>query len=48
MGAGGGGFFMFFCPIQSKTRVRKALAAEGLREMTYDFDFDGAKVLVNF
>ena len=48
MGAGGGGFFMLFCPSQAKTKLRKALAAEGLREMPYDFDFDGAKVLVNF
>jgi D-glycero-alpha-D-manno-heptose-7-phosphate kinase len=48
MGAGGGGFFMFYCPNQSKARVRKALAEQGLREMPYDFDFEGAKVLVNF
>jgi D-glycero-alpha-D-manno-heptose-7-phosphate kinase len=48
MGAGGGGFFMFYCGNQSKARVRKALKEEGLREMAYDFDFDGAKVLVNF
>lgn len=48
MGAGGGGFFMFYCPNLHKARLRQALAAEGLREMPYDFDFDGAKVLVNF
>ncbi|MFC2036529.1 galactokinase [Chloroflexota bacterium] len=48
MGAGGGGFFMFFCPNKHKTRLRSSLAAEGLREMPYDFDFEGAKVLVNF
>ncbi len=48
MGAGGGGFFMFFCPSQSKARIRAALAGEGLREMPYDFDYEGAKVLVNF
>ena len=48
MGAGGGGFFMFFCPAQSKARIREALAREGLREMPYDFDYEGAKVLVNF
>jgi D-glycero-alpha-D-manno-heptose-7-phosphate kinase len=48
MGAGGGGFFMFFCPNRSKARIRKALAEEGLREMPYDFDYEGAKVLVNF
>jgi D-glycero-alpha-D-manno-heptose-7-phosphate kinase len=48
MGAGGGGFFMFYCPSQCKARLRQALAAAGLREMSYDFDFEGAKVLVNF
>lgn len=48
MGAGGGGFFMFFCPTQNKARIRRALGEAGLREIPYDFDFDGAKVLVNF
>ena len=48
MGAGGGGFFMFYCPNGCKVRLRKALKESGLREMPYDFDFEGAKVLVNF
>jgi D-glycero-alpha-D-manno-heptose-7-phosphate kinase len=48
IGAGGGGFFMFCCPNGCKGDLRKALAGEGLREMPYDFDFEGAKVLVNF
>ena len=47
MGAGGGGFFMFFCPNGHKSKLREALTAAGLREMRYDFDFEGAKVLVN-
>jgi D-glycero-alpha-D-manno-heptose-7-phosphate kinase len=47
MGAGGGGFFMFYCPNGKKATLRKALEASGLRELRYDFDFDGAKVLVN-
>jgi D-glycero-alpha-D-manno-heptose-7-phosphate kinase len=47
MGAGGGGFFMFYCPNNHKARLRKAMAAEGLREMSYDFDFEGAKVMLN-
>jgi D-glycero-alpha-D-manno-heptose-7-phosphate kinase len=47
MGAGGGGFFMLYCPNNHKACLRKALAAEGLREMSYDFDFEGAKVLLN-
>lgn len=48
IGAGGGGFFMFCCPNGRKGSLRKALASEGLREMPYDFDFEGAKVMVNF
>ncbi len=48
MGAGGGGFFLFYCLNNHKDRLRQAMAAEGLREMPFDFDFEGAKVLVNF
>ena len=48
MGAGGGGFFAFYCSNNHKAQLRKVLATEGLREMPYDFDFEGAKVLVNF
>lgn len=48
IGAGGGGFLMLYCPGPQKARVRRAVAAEGLREMPFNFDFDGAKVLVNF
>jgi D-glycero-alpha-D-manno-heptose-7-phosphate kinase len=47
IGAGGGGFLMLYCPIRQKKPVRKALAAAGLREMSYNFDFQGAKVMVN-
>jgi len=48
MGAGGGGFFMLYCPNDHKARLRRALRQAGLREMPYNFDFEGAKVLVNF
>ena len=48
IGAGGGGFLMLFCPNGAKGALRQALADEGLREMPFDFDFEGAKVLVNF
>ncbi len=48
MGAGGGGFFLFYCPNSHKRHLREAMAAEGLREMSFDFDFEGAKVLVDF
>jgi D-glycero-alpha-D-manno-heptose-7-phosphate kinase len=48
VGAGGGGFLMLYCRNGTKAAVRRALQGEGLREMSFDFDFDGAKVLVNF
>ena len=46
-GAGGGGFLLLFCEPQHQDRLRHALAAEGLHEMTFSFDFQGAQVLVN-
>ncbi len=48
VGAGGGGFLMLFCPMRKKGVVRKAMASEGLKEMPFNFDYQGAKVLVNF
>jgi D-glycero-alpha-D-manno-heptose-7-phosphate kinase len=48
MGAGGGGFFLFYCPNSHKGQLRKAMAREGLREMLFDFDYEGSKVLVDF
>jgi D-glycero-alpha-D-manno-heptose-7-phosphate kinase len=49
IGAGGGGFLMLYCPGRTKAAVRRALGEQaGLREVPFDFDFEGAKVLVNF
>ena len=48
IGAGGGGFFLFYCPTSRKKQLREVMAREGLREMAFDFDFEGAKVLVDF
>lgn len=48
MGAGGGGFFLFYCPNSHKGKLRRVMAQEGLREMPFDFDLEGAKVLVDF
>jgi D-glycero-alpha-D-manno-heptose-7-phosphate kinase len=48
IGAGGGGFLMLYSTGPAKAAVRRTLSAEGLREMAFDFDFEGAKVLVNF
>lgn len=46
MGAGGGGFFVFYVE-GKKEKLRKALIAEGLIEVTFHFDFEGTKLLVN-
>jgi len=46
-GAGGGGFFVFYCE-DGAVRLRKAMEQLGLREMRYRFDFEGTKVISNF
>ncbi|MDP9035262.1 MAG: sugar kinase [Myxococcota bacterium] len=48
MGAGGGGFFMFYVRAADRRRVHDALAARGLRPMRFRFDFDGARIVANF
>lgn len=47
MGAGGGGFLLFYCPAEHRAALRRRMAAEGLREMSYQFDQEGAKVLLH-
>ncbi len=44
IGAGGGGFLMFYT--EDKTRLRHALTRAGLREIRFHFDFEGTKVVV--
>ncbi len=46
-GAGGGGFFLFYCE-ENQSKLRKAMIDAGLKEMRFDFDYEGTKVLVNF
>jgi D-glycero-alpha-D-manno-heptose-7-phosphate kinase len=48
MGAGGGGFFMFYVRPGDKRRVFEALANRGLRHTRFRFDYDGARILANF
>jgi D-glycero-alpha-D-manno-heptose-7-phosphate kinase len=43
IGAGGGGFLMFYT--EEKTKLRQALSAAGLREVRWRFDFQGTTVL---
>jgi len=47
MGAGGGGFFLFYME-EGHHRLREAMKKENLREMRYSFDFEGTKLLSNF
>jgi D-glycero-alpha-D-manno-heptose-7-phosphate kinase len=46
-GAGGGGFFLFYCE-ENQDKLRAAMKDAGLKEMRFDFDHEGTKVLVNF
>ncbi|MEM3627359.1 MAG: galactokinase [Candidatus Bathyarchaeia archaeon] len=46
MGAGGGGFLMLYCE-NDKDRVRKAMAREGLREVRFQFEREGSKIVIN-
>lgn len=46
MGAGGGGFFIFYCN-NEKEKLRSALAKEGLEEVRFRFDFEGTRLLIN-
>lgn len=47
LGAGGGGFMMFYCPKEYQTKLTQAMTSAGLRRMRFKFDFDGSKVMMN-
>jgi D-glycero-alpha-D-manno-heptose-7-phosphate kinase len=44
IGAGGGGFLMFYA--EDKMRLRKAMAQTPLREVRFRFDFEGTKTVL--
>ncbi len=44
IGAGGGGFLMFYA--DDKTRLRHAMTIAGLTEVRFRFDFEGTKTIV--
>jgi D-glycero-alpha-D-manno-heptose-7-phosphate kinase len=44
VGAGGGGFLMFYA--EDKTRLRHAMNEAGLKEVRFRFDYEGTKVVV--
>ena len=45
-GAGGGGFFTFYCN-KNHQQLRDAMKAEALKELDYSFDLDGSKIIAN-
>tara|TARA_B100001057_G_C22816266_1_gene937555 strand:- start:543 stop:1529 length:987 start_codon:yes stop_codon:yes gene_type:complete len=46
-GAGGGGFFVFYCN-ENHASVRQKMIKMGLRELEYDFDYEGTKIVTNY
>ena len=47
MGAGGGGFFMFYARPADKRRVYETMVQRGLRPLRFRFDLDGARIVAN-
>jgi D-glycero-alpha-D-manno-heptose-7-phosphate kinase len=45
VGAGGGGFLMFFA--HDRDKLRQAMASAGLEEVRFKFDFEGTKVVMS-
>jgi D-glycero-alpha-D-manno-heptose-7-phosphate kinase len=46
-GAGGGGFLLFYCEQPYQAAVREALKIQGVPEMAFVFDMQGAQAVVN-
>jgi D-glycero-alpha-D-manno-heptose-7-phosphate kinase len=44
IGAGGGGFLLFYCD-KNKKQLREALLKEGLKELPFRLDADGCKLI---
>jgi D-glycero-alpha-D-manno-heptose-7-phosphate kinase len=44
VGAGGGGFLMFFA--HDRNKLRHAMENAGLEEVRFKFDFEGTKVIL--
>jgi D-glycero-alpha-D-manno-heptose-7-phosphate kinase len=45
IGAGGGGFLMFYA--EEKTKLRHTMTKAGLQEVRFRFDFEGTKLLIS-
>jgi D-glycero-alpha-D-manno-heptose-7-phosphate kinase len=46
-GSGGGGFLYMYCPNGTRSLVKQALQKDGLTFFDYDFDYQGAKIMVS-
>ncbi|HAS04778.1 MAG TPA: hypothetical protein DCR71_03340 [Dehalococcoidia bacterium] len=47
IGAGGGGFLLFYCEYGCKKRIIQLMESAGMRWTKFRFDFDGTKILAN-
>jgi D-glycero-alpha-D-manno-heptose-7-phosphate kinase len=47
MGAGGGGFFMFYATSGDRRRVYQAVSERGLKPLRFRFDSSGARIVAN-
>jgi D-glycero-alpha-D-manno-heptose-7-phosphate kinase len=45
VGAGGGGFLMFYA--SDTLKLRRAMMDKGLQEVRFNFDFEGTKVILS-
>ena len=45
IGAGGGGFLMFYS--EDKAKLRRAMQQAGLKEVRFRFDFEGTKLVIS-
>jgi galactokinase/mevalonate kinase-like predicted kinase len=45
LGAGGGGFFMFYVPGEKQINFRKKMRQLGMTEMSWMFNFAGCEVI---
>ena len=44
IGAGGGGFLMFYA--EDKAKLRHGMREKGLTEVRFRFDFEGTKIII--
>ena len=44
VGAGGGGFLMFYA--SDRNKLRRAMSNAGLEEVSFSFDYEGTKIVM--